>query len=167
MRTQVLNIYAMTLDASQKLMTDIPCERCAELPFDSAKHPGWVLGHLSIASGMIAAYLGGEEGISGVPEDWMKSCAPGVPITADRGQFGTRDQLMSEMVRVHALAAERFGNVSDADLAKPFPNPDYRAFWPTLADGAFYLLAYHEGYHLGQLSSWRRAVGFGPAPDRP
>jgi hypothetical protein len=46
-------------------------------------------------------------------------------------------------------------------LATEFPNPEYRAFFPTIGDAAFYLMAFHEGWHLGQLSTWRRAIGLG------
>ncbi len=167
MRDHVLKTYAMTLDQARKLVADVPCERFAELPYVGAKHPGWVLGHLAVASGMGAAYMEhsdqAEPGISDVPEAWGESCM-GEP-SADRAKFGTKDQLLAELERVHALNVERFTRASDAQLAREFPNPDWRSFFPTLGDAVFYLLSYHEGYHLGQISQWRRAAGLGAAPE--
>ncbi|GAB4544021.1 MAG: hypothetical protein Tsb0013_00770 [Phycisphaerales bacterium] len=162
-RQQILNTYAMTLDTAKRLCEGVECARCAELPFADAKHPAWTLSHLSIASGMAASFLDldADEGpIGGVPEAWMAVSAPGVAITDDRAKYAPLDALIAELERVHRLVAERFERVSDEHLASPFPNEHYRAFWPTVADGAIYMMAHHEGYHLGQMSQWRRAAGY-------
>jgi len=165
MREAVLGSYAMTLNTAHGLVADVPCERFTELPFDGAKHPGWVLGHLAIAGAMGAAHLREPQNPSpsfeGVPAEWMAACM-GEP-TADRGAYGTKDQLLAALDRAHADFAAGFAAASDETLATEFPNPDYRGFFPTLGAGAFYLLTHHEGYHLGQLSQWRRAAGFAPA----
>lgn len=160
MRSQVIKVYAMTLDDARKQVADVPCERFAELPFEGAKHPGWVLGHLALASGMGLAHLRGEEGVAGVPEAWSASCM-GVP-SGERALFGTKDQLLGELERVHKELAQAYQAASDERLATEFPIPDWRSFFPTIGDAEFYLMAHHEGYHLGQLSQWRRAAGFTP-----
>lgn len=165
MRQQILSTYAMTLDTAKELVADVDCADLARPAYDEAKHPAWTLSHLAIASGMAAVFLdpsAGDGPIGGVPESWMAASAPGVPITNDRNAYAKKDVLLAELERVHALASERFTNVSDELLASEFPHPDYRAFWPTVGDGAFYMLAYHEGWHLGQMSQWRRATGYPP-----
>ena len=165
MRQQILNTYAMTLDTAKKLVADVEDPDFAKPAFDEAKHPAWTLSHLAIASGMAAAFLdprAGDGPMGGVPDAWAKVSAPGVSITNERDAYATKPELLGELERVHALASDRFANASDAHFASPFPNPDYRAFWPTVGDGAFYMLAYHEGWHLGQLSQWRRATGYPP-----
>ena len=165
MRDHLLSMYQYTLDQARQLVGDVPGERFAEMPHEGAKHPGWVLGHLCLASGMGAATLDPDpaqrDGICGVPESWMQSCmhAP----TSERRAYGAKDELLAHLERTHELMATRLRKSSDALLAEPFPNPDYRGFWPTIGHGAFYLMAYHEGYHLGQLSMWRRALEM-PAP---
>lgn len=169
MRDHVLNTYAMTLNTARALVDDVPCERFAELPFDSAKHPGWVLGHLAIAGAMGAAHIREPENPSpefkGVPSAWMASCM-GAPTT-DRAAFGTKDELLAALDAAHADFAGRYSAASDDVLNSQFPNPDYRSFFPTIGSGMFYLMAHHEGYHLGQLSMWRRGAGFGPAAGLP
>ncbi|MCB1281804.1 MAG: DinB family protein [Salinibacterium sp.] len=164
MKEQILKTYSMTLDQGRKLVADVPDERFAELPYPGAKHPGWVLGHLCLGSGMGAAYLRhpdqADPGVSDVPANWAESCM-GEP-SDDRAKFGSKDELLAQFERVHSIFSEEFGKASDALLAAAFPNPDWRSFFPTLGDAVFYLLCYHEGYHLGQLSQWRRAAGFAP-----
>tara|TARA_Y100001933_G_scaffold167365_1_gene165549 strand:- start:153 stop:659 length:507 start_codon:yes stop_codon:yes gene_type:complete len=166
MRRQILNLYAMTLDTAERLVADIPCERFAELPYPDAKHPAWVLGHLALGGGMMLAYLRGEsEGFGGVPEAWAPVCMPGAALRDERTAYASKDELLAELRRIHSELAEAFSNASDELLASPFPNEAYRSFFPTNADAAVYLMAHHEGYHLGQLSQWRRAAGFGPLGD--
>ncbi|MBZ0171879.1 MAG: hypothetical protein K8E66_05820 [Phycisphaerales bacterium] len=70
---------------------------------------------------------------------------------------------MSVLVRVHEELATEFESVSGDVLASPFPVEAWRDDFPTLADAAVYVMAHHEGYHLGQITQWRRAAGFGPA----
>lgn len=165
MKDHVLKSYAMTLEQATKLVADVPDERFAEVPYPHAKHPAWVLGHLSLASGMGSAILEHPElvepGLSGVPEAWAET-SMGEP-SSDRSKFATKDELLAELSRVHGVFAERFTKVSDDVLAREIPNPDWRSFFPTISDAVFYLLTYHEGYHLGQLSQWRRAAGFAAA----
>ncbi|MEM1183596.1 MAG: DinB family protein [Planctomycetota bacterium] len=165
MRDQILGIYALTLSDAKRLVSDVPCERFAEVTHEASKHPGWVLGHLALASAMGAAHLRDPENPSpefvGVPTEWQASCM-GEP-TADRDAFGKKDQLLEVLEAAHDDYTARFKAASDADLEAEFPNPDYRSFFPTQGVAAVYLLAHHEGYHLGQLSQWRRTAGFGAA----
>jgi hypothetical protein len=164
MRNHVKNTYANTLDLAQRLVADIPCARFAEIPHEGAKNPAWILSHLTIASGMGADYLGDSAGdLAGVPMEWVPLCMPGSEPKAERGLYATKDEIMGHLQRVHGLLAERFMAAGDDRLAQEFPNPDYRSAFPTLGDAAYYLMAFHEPWHLGQLSAWRRASGL-PAP---
>ena len=160
MRNAILTLFTHTLDQCRTLVADVPDDRFAEMPHANAKHPGWVLGHLACASGYAAAILKGEEHMEGVPEAWAASCMSAGP-TASRGAYGSKDELLSHLERTHALAAERFLAAPERALAEPFPKEEYRPFWPTVGDSMAYLLAHHEGYHLGQLSMWRHEVGLG------
>ena len=83
----------------------------------------------------------------------------------DPNAYGSPEACLAELARVHALLAGSFEAADDALLSSPFPKEEWRSFFPTLGDMAFYMLCHHEGYHLGQLSQWRRAVGMAPVPD--
>ena len=163
MREQLISTYGYTLGMAHRLCEGVECARCAELPYADAKHPAWTLSHLAIAGGMTAAFLdpyAGDGPTSGVPEAWMLVGAPGVSITDERTKYAALDELLAELDRVHALVAERFAKASDEHLASPFPIEQYRSSWPTVMDATMYMVGHHEGYHLGQMSQWRRAAGY-------
>ncbi len=164
MRQQILRIYGSTLTDAKKLTADVPGDRFAEQPYAGAKHPAWVLGHLSLASGMALDHIRGNPGGFGsVPEAWAEMGMPGVEVRADRALYAPKDELLATLERAHGELAAAFEAASDETLASPFPIEEWREFFPTIADMAVYVMAHHEGYHLGQLSQWRRAAGFGPA----
>ncbi|MFG0306009.1 MAG: DinB family protein [Phycisphaerales bacterium JB040] len=169
MKQHVLSTYAMTLDQARKLVDGVPCERCAEEPFEGAKHPAWVLTHLCLGSGMMIGYFESPDnpqpGLGGVPADWAPIAMPGSDVAYDRATYPKKDNLLTELARAHTELVKRFEAASPELLAAEFPHPEYRAFFPTIGAAAFYLMAYHEGYHLGQLSGWRRAAGFPPLTD--
>ena len=162
MKDFLLGTYAQTLNMAKTLVADVPCERFAELPFPGAKHPGWVLSHLSIGGAMGDAFLREPENptpaMEGVPMEWMQS-AMGEP-EGNRDAFAKKEEIIAALERTHASFSERFAAASDDVLAMPNPSPGFREVFPTIGSGAFYLLGYHEGYHLGQLQQWRRAAGF-------
>lgn len=162
MRTQILNLFSMTLADAERLVADVPCERFAELPYPDAKHPAWVLTHLALGAGMLVGYFRGEDGTFGcVPAAWAGLATPGSTISGQRSDYATKDELLSTLRAAHAELAGEFEKASETDLAREFPNEEYRSFFPTISDAAAYLMAHHEGYHLGQMSQWRRAAGFG------
>ena len=88
---------------------------------------------------------------------------PGSECVSDRSIYAKKDELLSVLDRVHTDLASAFESVSDDVLASPFPVEEWRDFFPTLADAAVYVMTHHEGYHLGQITQWRRAAGLCPA----
>lgn len=165
MRASILSLYASTLDQAQQLVADAPCARLAEVPFEGAKHPAWVLPHLCIASGMVADYLRGKDGFGCVPAAWTEVCMPGSECKPDRALYPKKDEVLTTLSAAHAELAETFTNASDEVLAREFPIEDWRSFFPTLGHAAIYVMTHHEPYHLGQVTQWRRAAGLGAAPD--
>jgi|GEM_PF-361488 len=169
MKQHILGTYAMTLEQARKMVDAVPCERFAEQPFEGSKPAAWVLTHLCLGSGMMVGYFdnptSADAGLGGVPEAWAPIAMPGSEVSYDRGIYATKDVLLAELERIHTELASRMENASPELLATEFPHPEYRAFFPTIGSAAFYLMAYHEGYHLGQLSAWRRGAGFGPLAD--
>ena len=158
MNEHLIGMYAMTLDSAVNLLRDVECEDCATLPHEAAKHPAWVLGHLSVAAGMAIEILGGA---SPVPKTWASWSGPGQDPTADRSMYPKLSELVDTLRAAHGVLAEKVAGMSEAEMAAAFPIEDYRKFWPTVGDALMYLMGHHEGYHLGQMSMWRRAAGYG------
>ena len=165
MRTSIIRLYASNMEQAQKMLSDVPNERMAELPFEGAKHPAWTLGHLALGAGMVTDFIGGNPGgFGGVPEAWTETCMPGTECQPDRSLYPAKADLLLAYTSVHERLAAAFESASEEILATEFPIEDWRAFFPTIGDAAVYVMTHHEGYHLGQLTQWRRAAGFGPVP---
>ena len=77
MRASILRLYASNLEQAQTMLSDVPNDRMAELPFEGAKHPAWTLGHLALGAGMVKDFIvGNPGGFGGVPEAWTAVCMP-------------------------------------------------------------------------------------------
>jgi hypothetical protein len=162
MQQQIISTYAFTLYQAKKLTEDVPCERFAELPFEGAKHPAWVLTHLCAASSIglsvLKAPANPDVGTPDIPQTW-RDASDAAP-SDQRDAYGTKAELLATLTALHDRLTKAFTAAGDDVLALDFPNPEWRGFFPTIGDAAFYMLAYHEGYHLGQMTQWRRLAGF-------
>lgn len=157
MKDWLNKMYAMTLDDANKLMADVECADCARIVHNVNKHPAWVIGHLAVAGDMMGNMLGDAPEL----EPWYPLFAPGpdsAPVE-DRSKYPKKAELMDALADRHAALSARVAGLDDSALAAPLPVEAYREFWPTVGDAAGYMLAYHEGYHLGQLTQWKRAAG--------
>jgi len=67
------------------------------------------------------------------------------------------DLLAGEVLAaVEALAGD---DQAHATLTRPMPVPRWAEKFPQVGSIMSYLLIHHEGFHLGQLSAWRRVRG--------
>jgi len=65
-------------------------------------------------------------------------------------------ELKSQHNKLIALAEE----VDQEVMSRPLEDAFRRKLFPTLGDFLFFVMVVHEAMHLGQLSMWRRAMGF-------
>lgn len=162
MKPQILGLFAHTLSEAEKLVADVPDERFAELPYPNAKHPAWVLTHLTVGAGMLIGCLKGDPtDPGGVPPSWAELCTAGEAVIGDRSRFPGKDELLATLRATHETLAAQVDAMTDDQLAAEFVVPEWREFFPTNAVATAYMLAHHEAYHLGQLSQWRMAAGLG------
>jgi hypothetical protein len=70
-----------------------------------------------------------------------------------------RDDLIARLTRTNAVRLARIEKMNVRDLAEPMPDPFLATAQPTIGHH-LHGLVFHEGYHGGQLSSWRKAHGF-------
>lgn len=57
---------------------------------------------------------------------------------------------------------EAYSHASPEVLGEPHPAPRFREELPTKGDLIGFVMTSHFTLHLGQLSMWRRLVGFAP-----
>ena len=131
----------------------------------TANHPAWVYGHLAIYPQKAMAECGLDPAPAAVPESWQPLFA-NKTLPQDDPEctiYPAKDELVSAFLRGARAMAEQMPSVSEEKLLGPNPNEGMRERFPTLGDMVAFWLSGHPLIHLGQVSTWRRCMGLGPA----
>lgn len=152
-----LNCLA-SLGYAEQVLSDIDCGSMAERPA-GLNPPAWLLMHLATAADYTSKMLGGE-GVC--PADWNERADTKKPVSDQRGDYPTKDELVSTFLSSYRHAVELLNEATPEALAAPQKLGFFEKELPTVADMAGFLLVAHLNIHLGQLSAWRRATGKGP-----
>ncbi len=156
MLPQLLNTYSRNLDYARRLVADVPEDKMAYQPAPGMNHPAWVLGHLAFVGDMVGGLLG--QGPL-APEAWEPIFGNSSKPSADAALYPSKTELVGALGRSHARIASLVGALTPEALAQPLPKEEYRKHFPTTGDALLYLMTFHDGVHLGQLSAWRRVQG--------
>jgi len=103
--------------------------------------------------------LGGTKTLS--PE-WSALFNPGSKLTAVRGNYPSRDELVQSLEERFETARKLAAAATPEQVSAPTPNPRLKDKLPRVGDVITLLLTGHLGMHLGQLSAWRRMIGLPP-----
>ncbi len=152
----MLDVFGNHLTWLVEAVDDIPDSRFAEQPQGVRNHPAWTLSHLSSVLGFLLKLLDESQGASTDDED-QKYGSGSIPTT-DRSQYLPKDELLSTFRHRHERVEKAVREKHKEYFMREAPE-SLRAFAPTIGRIAFFLLAAHEAYHLGQLMQWRRAAG--------
>jgi len=157
MFTNERTLFAFLYGYSRMLVADLPDEKMTAQPAGIVNHPAWVLGHLvnTVDSGL--KLLGASPLM---PPEWAVKYGRGSMPVADRSAYPSKDELMAALETSHgklAMAAET-ATPEVASAINPFERN--RPFFPTVGILVAHIMTTHESMHLGQLSTWRRAMGF-------
>lgn len=142
-----------------QLMEDIPRERINERPVGNGHPPLWILGHLAICAEFGEALLGKEMQHA----LWVPVFGPGSPDEVSRPERYSVDEFL-ELIdagypRLMDLIEDTSNDVLQADHQVEILQGGALV---SVADVQAHLLTSHFAFHTAQLSSWRRAAGFGP-----
>ncbi len=122
-------------------------------------HPAWQIGHLTDALVPVIEALKGEipEGLSNT-QNFGKGSTP----SADKAVYPPKEILLANYVKAHDVVAKQLVALTDEDLAKPAPAEFevYKKICPLLGNGISFKCITHENMHIGQLMTWRKALGF-------
>lgn len=152
-----LHVHA---EKGRTLVEDLSAEQMIAQPGSPAEglavnHPAWLLAHLNCYLPVAAGLLDGK-----TPEDpknhrYGMNSAP----VADAAEYPDKAELLAAWNAGHARIADLLQGASDAAIAREMPVERWREKFPTVGHVLGYLLIHHEGFHLGQLSAWRRVSG--------
>lgn len=154
-RSIILDQFAFQRRYLSFLVDDVAEEQMAEQPGGAANHPAWQLGHLAWTADRFAAMLGGSTTLDHFKERFGGGSTP----VADRASYPSRAELLSILDDRRDALAAAFSAASSEDLARPNPNPRFKAALPTIGNMVLFGMLFHESTHLGQLAVWRKAAG--------
>lgn len=149
---------ALGLSYAQKLVVDLPDEKWAGQPVPgiTVNHAAWTIGHLAVVADNVAGMIGGTPTLG---ETWRPLFATGTRPLPDRSAYPAGDVLMREFAAAHARLGDGAAKLTPEAAAAPAPER-LRARFPTVGNMVAGLMTTHYGNHLGQLSAWRRAMGY-------
>lgn len=137
------------------LLADFPEDRLLYQSAPGANHALWTIGHLAAATVYFRSLLDGS--IDGVPTSYLKLFGYGSTPLTDRAAYPPVDELRRHRDSAFAAFVRVASDLPPSELLGP---PAQKA--EGLADdklAAIERLAWHEGWHSGQISGIRRALG--------
>lgn len=151
-------LHDFVLAYYRRVVEGIDDARLAEIPAPGLKPPVWMLGHLAIANDYALDILGRARVC---PEHWHADFGPGSVPLEGKGPSPSRAELVSAFERGHGAVREALPSANPEAMAapNPLPMPFLQENLPTVGDLLAHLLTTHASFHLGQISTWRRASG--------
>lgn len=137
-------------------LADIPADQWCRQAEGLPMHPASIVGHIVICCELTRVELGGEPIL---PASWRELFEEGAAAAAEPSAYPPKDELLAALTDQRQRMVEILASTPEADLARPLEHEEMREVFGSLGTMLFVLLLIHEPLHLGQLSSWRRAVG--------
>jgi hypothetical protein len=155
----------------EAMMKDVTPQMAARKPSPGGKvidcnHPAWVYGHLALYSSRLCELAGIEPGPTAKPAGWDELFKNGTSCLDDPSGtiYPPIEQLQQHYLNGYRHVLAKIAEVSDDALNKPNPaGGRMTELFPTVGAMAVFMLVGHPMSHLGQVSTWRRAMGLGSA----
>lgn len=152
----VLHSFAYGLDFLREQVADVSAADMVAQPMGIRNHPAWVIGHLTY----ICQQLGGVIGLPGwLPNDWAKRFGTGSVPVADASLYETTENALAMLRDAQSRITRAIEQLDDSRLDEAFPDESYRVVFPTIRHALTQVLVGHTGYHIGEVTVWRRAMG--------
>lgn len=158
----VLNVWDQNTAYVQRLIKDIPAQkmagRCVPGNLSAGllpNHPAWILCHLAIYHPVLIAALTGKPCPDPKDHPFGMTSKPSL----DGSIYPAKDELLASFVKGHEDVKKVLQNMDPKRLEAP---PALERWRPRFANQGIwlnYLCVYHESFHLGQISTWRRVQG--------
>jgi len=121
------------------------------------RHPAWLLGHLLLADSYLLYLLASQPLADDFPlllERYGPASAPNAT-----SHYDAKERLIDGLRQANVARVARVSAMTDHELATPMSDANLAQVQPTIGHH-LQGLVFHEGYHSGQLSAWRKAHGF-------
>jgi len=150
-----LQMLRFSRGATKMMLDGIAPERLCEQPGHCVNNAIWTTGHLASTDDFILVEFAGET--STLPSNWNELFGMGSTPTSDRSKYPPMAELTKALDERRAAVEKWIASLSPAQLASSTPE-GWRPYAPTFGDVPGFI-AWHEGYHQGQLAVLRRGLG--------
>ena len=131
-----------------------------------ANHPAFIYGHLAIYPTRILTAAGMDGSAIAPSQTFLDLFEAGKDCVddPDGSVYPARAEIVDLYTRSHRAALDAVAGMSDEQLkAKHTIEGRMAEAFPSVGHVASFLLVGHTMMHLGQMSTWRRAIGLGSA----
>lgn len=150
--TNIVGMFKANTDIVNKAIGDVEPEHWFRKPGDDSNHLTWVLGHLIVHRGLTLKKLGVD-----YDNAWSELFARGAERTADSA-YPSVEEMRNAWQQVSNELAAALNSPPAEVLSQPV------AKGPTFdgkVSGSVAFLAFHDTYHVGQVSFLKKWLGFG------
>lgn len=156
------DVTAQGLHWSRKTVLDLlggfPPDRMLYRPGPADCHALWIMGHIALSDAWILNMITGDKKTLG--EEW-RAFGYQTDLTENACDYPPLDEVREQLGHQRERLLTWLAGASEADLFAPLDDGGI-GFAATPLE-AINKEIWHEGWHSGQLSTLRRAVGLGPA----
>lgn len=154
-KAAALESYIFTHNMTAGMVKDWPADKwTAQVP-GLPNHALWTLGHLATSMPFFAAVAG--VSVGALPEGYDALFGMGSKPTGDSAAYPPAVEVIAQYERTFREFCAAIEKLSDAELAEPSAKVDSGIV--KLKLDALSRAAWHEGWHAGQVSLTRKAIG--------
>ncbi len=150
---QVEGMFKTNTDLVKKATEGIPEEHWFRQPGDASNHLMWVAGHLVVGRGSVLRLLGSEWAVP-----WDSIFTRGAKLAA-RDQYPGVGEIRKAWDNASEQLLKSLADPPVDVLTKPAP--EGKPSFDGKVSGLIAFLAFHETYHVGQVSYLRKWLGYG------
>jgi hypothetical protein len=160
----------LALNYAKRLSGDVPAQKFASFArvgdtVIEANHPAFIFGHLALYPTRIIAQLGCDAAKSAPTADDEKLFSHQAKCLDDPEAtlYPHKDILVERLINNTLAAIEALEAADDSVFRPENPNEAMRTKFPSVGAMHGFYVGGHFMLHMGQLSTWRRIMGLGPA----
>lgn len=159
----MLESYLMVLNHARnqnlKLIADLSDDQICFQPAPKMNHPAWVMGHLIATDYSFLNLISGKPVPAWIDDAYKAIYGNKSEPVGDKSKYKPKSWYIEEAAKVRDQIVARLKEMKPEDFMKEHPDPARRERFPTVGHMVMFYGTWHETYHSGQLSAWRRVQG--------
>lgn len=157
----VIQTLHQTTSYGESLLKDIPDAQMNVQPANAPTihSPTWIVGHVCVGLNFGATLLGAKADDQPLPADWFELFGPNSKSNAPGKTYPGKSVLVAALQTQSKRFASALQAVNPAVLSQPCP-PPVDGFFANQGLMAIFMSTSHPATHWGQLSTWRRLMGY-------